>query len=83
MFHVQIENIQLIRDTETGRSKGYGFITVSIILAVFPNFFAAKKETVIPCFLYARLYIAQDVSPGSWVMACYNVVVKLAVNDGF
>lgn len=25
----QIDNIQLIMDTETGRSKGYGFIAVS------------------------------------------------------
>lgn len=25
----KIDNIQLIMDTETGRSKGYGFITVS------------------------------------------------------
>lgn len=25
----QIENIQLMMDSDTGRSKGYGFITVS------------------------------------------------------
>ena len=30
-FH-QIESIQLMMDSETGRSKGYGFITVSITL---------------------------------------------------
>lgn len=26
---LQIDNIQLMMDSETGRSKGYGFITVS------------------------------------------------------
>lgn len=26
----QIESIQLMMDSETGRSKGYGFITVSL-----------------------------------------------------
>lgn len=29
----KIDNIQLIMDTETGRSKGYGFITVSLSIA--------------------------------------------------
>lgn len=33
----QIDNIQLIMDTETGRSKGYGFITVGLILLLFPE----------------------------------------------
>lgn len=33
----KIENIQLIMDPETGRSKGYGFITVSVFYArLFP-----------------------------------------------
>lgn len=27
----KIDNIQLIMDPETGRSKGYGFITVSLV----------------------------------------------------
>ena len=29
LFVFQIEDIKLIRDHETGRSQGYGFITVS------------------------------------------------------
>lgn len=28
----KIDNIQLIMDPETGRSKGYGFLTVSFII---------------------------------------------------
>jgi len=28
----KIDNIQLIMDPETGRSKGYGFLTVSVLL---------------------------------------------------
>lgn len=30
-----VDNIQLIKDPETGQSKGYGFITVSTIIIVF------------------------------------------------
>ena len=30
----KIQNIQLVMDPETGRSKGYGFITVSRIFAI-------------------------------------------------
>lgn len=29
-FTIQIDSIQLMMDSETGRSKGYGFITVSL-----------------------------------------------------
>ena len=31
----KIQQLQLIMDTETGRSKGYGFVTVSIIEHVY------------------------------------------------
>ena len=30
LFILQIDNIVLMKDSETGRSKGYGFITVSL-----------------------------------------------------
>lgn len=31
---IQIDSIQLMMDSETGRSKGYGFITVSCLVKV-------------------------------------------------
>lgn len=31
-FFTQIDSIQLMMDSETGRSKGYGFITVSCVV---------------------------------------------------
>lgn len=31
---IQIDSIQLMMDSETGRSKGYGFITVSCLAKV-------------------------------------------------
>lgn len=42
----QIDNIQLIMDTETGRSKGYGFITVSRIGAL-PTTLASLIDTLL------------------------------------
>lgn len=32
----KVDNIQLIKDPDTGTSKGYGFITVSILLLIIP-----------------------------------------------
>lgn len=34
----KIDNIQLITDPESGKSKGYGFLTVSVIYILPPNY---------------------------------------------
>lgn len=50
----KIDNIQLIMDSETGRSKGYGFITVSLIFLLQLIFIA--KECM-PLTLINRIFI--------------------------
>jgi hypothetical protein len=35
--HVQIDHINLVMDNETGRSKGFGFITVSVLFFQTPT----------------------------------------------
>ena len=43
----KIQQLQLIMDTETGRSKGYGFVTVSTI----------KSASCTGCFISTRAWI--------------------------
>jgi len=51
---LQIDDIKLIRDHETGKSHGYGFITVST-MQVSPNLIEASVQQILPG-LYHRVY---------------------------
>lgn len=43
----KIDNIQLIMDPETGRSKGYGFLTVSFIRSIILTFLHFISDKII------------------------------------